>query len=124
MPKGSKSSRLETIRVLAESKGLDPEYQLPESSYLTSALSEVGEAKMTGERLSAIDWIDIKAWIDVTGAIMTVGECEALKTLSSIYVSQYYESMDSGCVSPNIEKPKNRDEIAGKIKGLFAMLRN
>ena len=91
---------------------------------MVSALSEIGEGKISGERLTSIDWVDIKAWIDVTGAIMTAGEYESLRLLSSVYVSQYYESMDSGCVSPNIERPKNRDEIAGKIKGLFAMLRN
>lgn len=54
---------------------------------------------------------------------MTAGEVLALKQLSAVYVSQYYESMDSGCVSPNIEKPKDREVVAGKIKGLFAMLR-
>jgi len=56
-------------------------------------------------------------------ADLTAGELEALKRLSSVYVSQYYKSLDNACLSPNIERPKSKDAIAGKMKGLFAILR-
>lgn len=72
---------------------------------------------------TSIDWVDIKAWIDVTGAEITAGEAEAIRELSATYVSQYYKSMEKGCLSPNIERPKNRELIASKIKNMFAMLR-
>ena len=106
---------------------MEPEYQLPdteEAEFFILALSEIGEGKISGDRITSIDWSDIKYWIDVTGATISPGEAEALKTLSNIYVSQYYASMDSGCTSPNIEAPKDKEAVAGKIKNLFAMLRN
>ena len=111
---------------LAESNGIEPEYQLPEvggAEYLVLALSEIGEGKISGDRITSIDWIDIKAWRDVTGAEITAGEAEALRELSAVYVSQYHEAMEKDCPSPNIEKPKNKDVIANKIKNMFAMLR-
>jgi len=111
---------------LAESADVDPEYQMPdigEAEYLVSALSEVGEGKISDGRLTSIDWVDIKAWIDVTGAEISPGEAEALRMLSSVYVSQYYEAMEKGCPSPNIEKLKDREVIASKVKSMFAMLR-
>lgn len=87
-------------------------------------LSEIGEGKTSGGSLAPINWIDIKAWIDVTGSQITAGEAEALRTMSSVYVNQFYDSMDKACPSPNIERPKDREVVAGKIKSLFAMLRN
>lgn len=62
--------------------------------------------------------------MDVTGSEITAGEAEAIKGLSSVYISQYYESIEKDCPSPNIERPKDKDVIAGKIKSMFAMLRN
>lgn len=94
-----------------------------ELEYLVTALSEIGEGKISGERLTSIDWVDIKAWMDVTGGFLTPGESEALRSLSAAYVSQYYPSMESDCPSPNIEKPKDKDVIASKLKSMFAMLR-
>ena len=91
--------------------------------YLIEALSEIGEAKFTGEVVSPIDWTDIKSWSDVTGADLNPGEANAIRVLSSAYVAQYYESLDKGCPPPNIERLKNREVVATKIKGLFSMLR-
>ena len=126
IPKGDKKSRQSQIKLLADSNGIEPEYQLPdigEAEYIVSALSEIGEGKISGDRLVSIDWIDIKAWIEVTGAQISAGEAEARKGLSGTYVSQYYEAMEKDCPSPNIERPKTREAIASKIKSMFAMLR-
>jgi len=126
IPKGDKESRQSQIKLLAESNGVEPEYQLPEigeAEYLVSALSEIGEGKISGERLTSIDWIDIQAWIEITGAEISAGEAEAIKELSVTYISQYYEATEKGCPSPNIERPKTKEAIAGKIKNMFALLR-
>ena len=93
------------------------------AEYLVSALSEVGEGKISDGRLTSIDWVDIKAWIDVTGAEISAGEAEALRTLSTAYVSQYYEAMKKDCPPPNIERVKDREVVANKVKSMFAMLR-
>ena len=78
---------------------------------------------MSGERLTTIDWQDIEAWINATQADLTPGEAVILRSLSNVYVSQYYESLDSGCVAPHLTAPQNRVVIENKMKSLFAMLR-
>lgn len=93
------------------------------ADYLVQILSEIGEAKLSGDHITAIDWPDIQAWSDVTGANLTPGESITIKGLSSVYVAQYYDSLDPSCASPNIERLKDREVIAGKIKSLFSMLR-
>lgn len=91
---------------------------------MVTILSEIGEGKISGDKLTSIDWVDIKAWIDVMDESITHIEASALKQLSGAYVSQYYAAMEPDCPSPNIERPKDKDVIAGKIKSMFAMLRN
>jgi hypothetical protein len=112
---------------LADSDGSDAEYDFPElcehSSMLVSLLSEIGEAKVDNSGIKEISWQDLKAWLDITGIELTLYEIESMKRLSSIYVSQYYQSTDKSCLAPNVEKPKDRDVIASKMKNLIAMLR-
>lgn len=106
---------------------MEPEYQLPDAGlagYLVDALTEIGEAKFTGEHITSIGWIEISAWMAATKSNLTPGEAVALRNLSSVYVTQHYLSLDAACVSPNIEKPKDPEIVAGKMKNLFAMLRN
>lgn len=125
-PKGSDKPRRKQIEIIADSQGWEPDYQLPEiggASYLVEALTEIGEGKLTGEGFTQIDWVEIKAWMEVTGAELSPGECEAIRRLSSVYVTQYYKSRDSTCPQPNIEEPKSSEVIESKIKGFFAMLR-
>jgi len=95
-----------------------------EAEYFTSLLSEVGEARLTGERIASLSWEELRAWMEATGADITPGVAESLRYLSSCYVSQYYDSMEPGCPSPHLEAPRNREEVVSKMKSLFAMLRN
>lgn len=126
MPKGQKKSRRAQIETLAESAGEEPDYQLPdagESQYLLDILNEIGEAKWNGEKLVSIDWQDLNAWMQVTGSELTAGEAVVIRHLSGVYLSQHYESLETGCIAPHITAPQNRAVIEDKMKSLFAMLR-
>jgi hypothetical protein len=96
---------------------------LGEAVYFTSLLFEIGEARLSGERIASLSWEELRAWMDVTGSDISPGTAESLRHLSTCYVSQYYESIDPGCTSPHIETPPNREQVEGKMKSLFAMLR-
>lgn len=125
-PKGAKKSRRAHIDMLAENAETEPEYNLPEvieAYYLISTLSEIGEAKLAGDKLVSIQWPDIEAWTNATGTRLTPAEMIAIKNLSGVYVSQFYDSQDNNCMSPHIAAPQNRDVIEDKMKSLFAMLR-
>lgn len=126
-PKDGKRSRRAQIEYMAEISGFDAEYDLPEldgAEYLVEALSELGEGRVSGDRLIAISWTDIKAWADATGSIMTPGEVIILRNLSRIYVNQYYDSIDPACMSPCIADRPPVEDVAAKMKSLFSMLRN
>jgi len=125
-PKEQTGSRRSQIDHMAELHGIDPEYQLPEldeAEYLVAALSEIGEAKLSGDRLVPIGWVDIDAWIGATGSRMTPGELVGLTRLSSAYVNQHYEAQDPACVSPNIVELPPTETVVDKMKSLFSMLR-
>lgn len=112
---------------MAEISGFDAEYNLPDldgAEYLVEALSELGEGRVSGDRLTAVSWTDIKAWMDSTGSIMTPGEVIILRNLSRIYVSQYYDAIDPACMSPCIAEVPPVEAVASKMKSLFDMLRN
>lgn len=94
-----------------------------EAGYIIDALSEIGEAKSHGDSLVQIEWQDIRAWIEITGATISPGEAEAMKSLSGAYVTQFYQSLDSGSTSPVLSKPQNREAVDAKMKSLFSMLR-
>jgi hypothetical protein len=90
---------------------------------LVETLSSIGECKSGANGLAAIEWQDVANWVNLTNAELTVGEIEAVKYLSSCYVSQHYQSIDRSCPPPNIEVLPNVDEVTSKLKSLFAMLR-
>ncbi|MCK4706858.1 MAG: hypothetical protein KAT90_15395 [Gammaproteobacteria bacterium] len=126
IPKDSKESRLKQIDAIAEAEDAQPEYQLPEigdAMYLVNALAEIGQGKTSGDMLIPIDWLDLKAWADMTGAAMSAGEFEAIRGLSSDYVSQFYRSRDADCPMPNIEIMKDQEAVEKKIRGIFSVLR-
>lgn len=112
--------------MLAETSGQEPEYNLPDVSqiqYLLDSLAELGQAKIVGGSIVAMDWSDINEWVKATGSKMTVSEKIALKRLSSEYALQYNKSLSNDELEPNIERPNNREVVANKMNSLFAMLR-
>ena len=86
-------------------------------------LSEIGEAVISGGNINSLRWADVNSWSQVTDQEITCGESEAMIYLSSVYVGQYIEAMNSGCPSPNVVTPKSSDLIESRFKGLFAMMR-
>lgn len=86
-------------------------------------MSELGEASTINEGLAAQSWQEIEAWSNLTGTYLNPVEYIALIRLSRSYVSQYFESLEVGCGSPCIDELPNKDQVANKLKVLFAMLR-
>lgn len=78
---------------------------------------------MSGDRLVAVGWPDISAWMDATGTRLTSGEAAILRRLSIAYVNQYYASQDAGCVSPCIVELPSTETVVTKLQSLFSMLR-
>lgn len=114
------------IEIDAESEGVEPEFELPDSDNIThiiSMMSELGLASSKGGNISQIDWGDIESWRNVTGIDISPWEAETMRHLSGVYVTQYYSSLDNGCVAPVLPQPRNRDIVAEQFKNLFAMLR-
>jgi hypothetical protein len=120
-------SRRQQIIAASNVSGEDPDFQLPEKGpleYLIHYLSEIGEAELNGENLTTIGWVTMKAWSEMTGTQLTSGEALGIHQLSSVYVSQYYQSNDPSCPAPHFDVIPVRDEVAYKMKSLFAMLRS
>jgi hypothetical protein len=120
-------SRRQQILSLSELSEDEPDFELPEKGpleYLINYLSEIGEADLIGDNLTTIKWGTMMAWSEMTGVKLTSSESLGLQRLSAAYVSQYYKSSDGSCPAPHIEALPARDEIANKMKSLFAMLRS
>lgn len=126
-PKGQTQSRAEQYEQLAEITELSPDYQLPEIGelgFLVDYLSEIGEARFSGESITPIDWVDIHAWSVMTGTALSTGESLALRRLSHAYVDQCHKSKESSCVAPCFDAEKARVTVAHKLESFFAMLRS
>ena len=84
---------------------------------------EMGAAKHSGGNMQKLDWVDLKAWAEVTGADIPANEFKALIEMSSAYVSQFYASLESNCLAPHLTALPNRAVVESKIQSLFTMLR-
>ena len=47
-----------------------------------------------------IEWVDIKAWAELTGTELHAEESKILRELSFLYVSQYNNSKAHDCPAP------------------------
>ena len=98
--------------------------EIGEVGYLLDYLSEIGEAKFSGDFVGQIDWQEIIAWSSLTDTHLTPGETLALRRLSSAYVDQFLKSKDRGCFSPVTPEIPRRDLIAQQVKSMFSILRS
>ena len=101
----------------------EPDYGFPDVGdvgYLVDLLLEIGEATVSGGKLSTIGWQDLSAWTQLTGLRLAPHEYKGLRMLSSAYVSEFYRCDGNDMPSPFFNKPVN---VESKIKSLFAMLR-
>jgi len=121
-PRGKSKSRLETMQDIDE----DADLNLPdviETAYLIDALNEIGQAKMSGDRMTAIDWQEIESWRRATESSMRPWELRAIKSMSEAYVSQYYASLEPGVVQPNAPELPDKNVVESRLKSLFSMMR-
>ena len=61
---------------------------------------ELGLQKNTGMGVAPVDWVDIKAWAQLTGTELHAEESKILRQLSFYYVSQYNNSKAHDCPAP------------------------
>lgn len=80
-----------------------PEVEI--GGYLLEYLSEIGEARPSGNSLTSIDWQEIKAWQMMTGVKISSWDAQMLKHLSGVYVGQYHQAEDPNCPPPAMEIP-------------------
>jgi len=122
IPQGKSQTRMETMQQLDE----DADLNLPEvhaTAYLIDALNEIGQARMTGDRMTSIDWQEIESWKRATDSSMRPWELRAIKSLSEAYVSQYYASLKPGEPQPNSRQLPDKDVVTSRLKSLFSMMR-
>lgn len=112
----------------AKEAGQYAEDQLPDAgplAYLLGYLSEVGEARVNGESLSATGWEELSAWASITCTPVTPGELLALRRLSHAYVDQQFRSKDPQCQPPCLQqnKEKARDRMERRMDVNFALFK-
>ncbi len=61
---------------------------------------ELGLQKSGGMGMIPIDWVDIKAWAELTGTELHAEESKLLRELSFLYVSTYNSSKSHDCPAP------------------------
>lgn len=80
-----------------------PNRELPDvivAPYLIQYAHELGLQKNTGMGVAPIEWVDIKAWAQLTGTELYPEESKILRELSFHYVSQYNISKAHDCPAP------------------------
>lgn len=81
--------------------------ELPElngKDYLIGWLTEIGMCKSSGMGLAPIDWIDIKAWAELTQTRITSAETLTLINASRGYVAEQNAGSDPKRVAPDDDR--------------------
>lgn len=89
--------------------------KLGSESYLLDVLFEIGTSKQGANGLIPLDWVDIKAYCDLTATQLTREEVLIIKSLSSDFVSQINASRN-----PHEPPPFADDALKNAAKVLFA----
>ena len=92
--------------------------------YLLDYAFEIGPSKSTGQGPTVIDWVDIKAWVDLNELQLDSWEVLVVREISKAFVAQYYMSEGSLVPSP-YQPPKIDHEVASTrignlLRGLMA----
>ena len=80
---------------------------IEKGDYLIDYLYEIGTSKSGANGAVPIDWVDIKAWSDLTGVRLTREEALIIKGLSSDFVSQMSRSRNPNEPSPYLPAQSN-----------------
>lgn len=92
--------------------------------YLLDYAFEIGPSKSTGSGPAVIDWVDIKAWVELNKLDLDSWELLVVREISKAFVSQYYTS--EGAIVPPPYQPANTDtdttskRIGNLFRGLIA----
>ena len=93
-----------------------PDNPLP---HVASWLLEAGPDKGDGP----LDWLDIKAWQELSGLELLPFEAALIRRMSIIYSNQKFRAAKPDCPMPfNLDRDRveaRRDAVAAKIAALF-----
>ena len=71
-------------------------------------MQDLGYSKSGSMGAVALDWVDIKAFSDLTGIVFSKEEAILIKKLSEDFVSQQHESKYTDTIAPYID-----DDVKG-----------
>lgn len=89
--------------------------QLPDvtlAPYLAQYLIELGIYKSTGMGLAPLDWVDIRAWVELTGTEILPEEARILRELSAVYLSHSNKGKEPDAPAPFLERETTADRGA------------
>jgi hypothetical protein len=99
--------------------GLSPSFpDIKKGRELTNMLFQIGVYKQGFSGIVPVDWVDIKAWSDLTGVVLTGEEARILRKLSEDYCQQFSTSKHITTKSPFFDE----QERANGIDALFGAL--
>lgn len=75
-----------------------------EESHMLEVAKEIGLYKVGFNGLTPIDWVDIQAYMNVTGMRLTVEEVRLVKSLSEQFCGQFNASKNPREPSPHMPK--------------------
>lgn len=119
----SHESRAANIKRASDFAEVTPDYGLPDCglyNYIVELWREVGEADINGSSMSKLSWQTIKAWLDVTGRVISSTDVEIIMAMSAAYCSEYYAAQDGSRLSPLVKiDDDQRKVVADSLKQLF-----
>lgn len=88
---------------------------------------EIGPSKATSAGPAVIDWVDIKAWVDLHELRLDSWESLVVREISKAFVSQFYASNGTLVPSPYqpavIDHNAASDRVGSVLRGLISRKR-
>jgi len=85
-----------------------PFVQVQACAYLLEALIEAGPVKSDGMgNRVALDWLDLKAYADLTGAVTEAWEASMLRRMSIAFANGLQEGKSAFSIAPVNREPTN-----------------
>ncbi len=91
--------------------------------YLLQYFFEIGLCKSTGMGLVPVDWVDLLAWVNLTGTDLRPEEVRILHGLSSTYVMQANKSKEQNCPAPYPIIDQQTPDKVDKVKAQMAVIK-
>lgn len=95
-PKRQEGSKIQPQSPAEKYPDNDPIFTMPPADeYITACFKMIGVCKNSGMGVSAIDYSDLKAFIDVSGFELTSWQAEQVISMSRTYCSSYSKYTNS-----------------------------